>query len=87
MICEWTEQIICITHYRRLNFFVGMVMKFEMINKSIKFEQMKWLKPDYELKTELRIEAENKFQELFCISLSSNLSGMFGKDVKRKKEW
>ena len=49
-----------------LKFYLKHGMKLKKIHKILQFNQSHWLKPYIDLNTQLRQEADNKFEEGFA---------------------
>ena len=64
-----------ICHARNLRFYLKHGMKLKKIHKILQFEQSHWLKPYIDLNTQLRQEADNKFEEGFAKLMNNSFFG------------
>ena len=69
------KEYVC--HYRNLKFYLKKGMKLKKIHHILQFDQSPWLKPYIDHNTQLRKEANNKFEEGFA-KLMNN--AFFGKN-------
>jgi hypothetical protein len=69
------ERYVC--HYRNLKFYLKHGMKLKKIHNILQFDQSAWLKPYIDLNTQLRQEADNKFEEGFAKLMNNSFFGNF----------
>ena len=64
-----------ICHMNNLKFYLKHGMKLKKIHKILQFNQSHWLKPYIDLNTQLRQEADNKFEEGFAKLMNNSFFG------------
>ena len=69
------KKYIC--HYRNLKFYLKHGLKLKKIHKILQFDQSAWLKPYIDLNTQLRKEADNKFDEDQAKLMNNSFFGNF----------
>ena len=62
-------------HYRNLKFYLNHGMKLKKIHKILQFDQSRWLEPYIKFNTQLRSEANNKFEEEFAKLMNNSFFG------------
>ena len=69
------EKYIC--HARNLKFYLKHGLKLKKVHKVLQFQQSAWLKPYIDLNTQLRQEADNKFEEGFAKLMNNSFFGEY----------
>ena len=64
-----------ICHMNNLKFYLKHGMKLKKVHKILQFNQSYWLKPYIDLNTQLRQEADNKFEEGFAKLMNNSFFG------------
>ena len=62
-------------HYRNLKFYLNHGMKLKKIHRILQFDQSRWLEPYIKFNTQLRSEANNKFEEEFAKLMNNSFFG------------
>ena len=62
-------------HYRNLKFYLNHGMKPKKIHRILQFDQSRWLEPYIKFNTQLRSEANNKFEEEFAKLMNNSFFG------------
>ena len=86
LICDWTDKMKYLIHYRMFNFYVRHGMIVEIIHEIISFKQSRWLEKYISFKTQKRNRAENDFEIDFCKFLVNAAFGKFLENVRNRLE-
>ena len=78
------KRYVC--HYRNLKFYLKHGMKLKKIHQILQFDQSAWLKPYIDLNTQLRQEADNKFEEGFAKLMNNSFFGKTCEDVRKHRQ-
>ena len=69
------KEYVC--HYRNLKFYLKKGMRLKKIHRILQFNQSPWLEPYIQLNTQLRKEANNKFEEGFAKLMNNSFFGKY----------
>ena len=78
------KRYVC--HYRNLKFYLKHGVKLKKVHNILQFSQSAWLKPYIDLNTQLRQEADNKFEEGFAKLMNNSFFGKTCEDVRKHRQ-
>ena len=86
LICDWTDKMKYLIHYRMLKFYVRHGMIVEKIHEIKSFIQSKWLERYISFNTQKRNKAKNDFEKDFFKLLVSAAFGKFLENIRNRLE-
>ena len=86
LICSIEDKEKYVIHKRALKQALNHGLKLKKVHRVIQFNQKAWLKPYIDMNTELRTEAENKFEEDFFKLMNDSVFGKAMENVRNHRD-